>query len=170
MELWIGRTPLLLHYNNCNEVNLLLWLHFFKLQKEAHMGHYPYMWFAQVKECSKPLNISFAKRKQNLCLQHLVVLPLLCCLVHHHQPPRMAACTTICTTTRSGHGTKGSKLGHIPRSNYNGERKLQGKKTIPKIKRWDDRGIHICASKYPWNQLSVIQFCTLFIQPILMGE
>lgn len=125
------------------------------------MGDYPYTWYAPIKGCSKPLNLSFAEIKQNLCLQHLVVLPLLgilqlCFLVNnHHQPPRMAACPTICTG--SGHGTKASKLGHIPSSNYNAERKQQGKKTIPKIKWWDDRRTHICALKYPRNQLSVIQ-------------
>lgn len=124
------------------------------------MRDYPSMWFSQMKERSKAPNLSFAKRKQKLHLQHLVVLPLLgipqlCFLVNHHQPPRMPACTTICTG--SGHGTKASKLGHIPSSNYNGERKQQGKKTIPKIKWWDGRRTHICASKYPWNQLSVIQ-------------
>lgn len=131
MELWIGRTPLLLQYNNCNGLNLLFWMHFFKLKKEAHMGNYPYKWFSQMKECSKPLNLSFAKRKQNLCLQRLVVLPLLgipqlCFLANHHQPRRMAACTTICTG--SGHGTKATIPAVITMEKENS----RGKRQYPK--------------------------------------
>lgn len=121
MELRIGRAPLLLQYNHCNGLKFAILAALF--QAAEGMGDYPYTWYAQMKGCSKPLNLCFAKRKQNLCLQHLVVLPLLgiaqlCFLVkNHHQPPRMAACTG------SGHGTKASKLGHIPSSNYNRERK-----------------------------------------------
>lgn len=67
MELWIGRTPLLLQCNNCNGLNFAILAALFQAA-EVYLRDDPYVRFAQMKEYSKPLNLSSAKRKQNLCI------------------------------------------------------------------------------------------------------
>ena len=79
------------------------------------------------KSAANPWTYALKKGSKSWGLQHLVVLPLLCIpqlcfLIRQQQTPRMPAYSTI-WSTETGHDTKASKLGHIPSSNYNGERK-----------------------------------------------